>query len=291
MFRRVVICCMSLCLGPALAWAQAPRSGRASPTARDAEVARLQQEVSELRQMLIQAMQVEQQHYDLLLKLLQSSGGARALPALPLPAPNPAAAPREPRGPLTGTVTGSVEVKGASAGQPIYVFVENVRGPAARGHTLEISQKDKQFSPQVSVVPWGTSVYFPNGDRVAHNVFSLSKRSTFDLGILKAGERGSPVVLREPGLVEVFCDIHERMWAAILVLPNSTFAKVAPDGSYRLSNVPVGERVIAVWTAGTDPVKRTLHLDGDAQADFTLTVAPRKGHNNKVGQPYGSYGE
>jgi plastocyanin len=290
MFRRIFIC-LSLGLAPGVALAQAPRP-RASEASRDAELARLQQEVSELRQMLIQAMQVEQQHYDLLLKLLQSGGGARGLPALPAPAAPASAGRREPRAPTSATISGTVEVKGASAGQAVYVFVENVRGPAARGRSLEIAQKDKQFSPQVAVVPWGTSVYFPNGDRVAHNVFSMSKRTTFDLGILKAGERGSPVVMREPGLVEVFCDIHERMWASLLVVPNGMFVKVAPDGKYRLPNVPLGERVIAAWTAGSDPVRRTVQVEEEsAQADFTLSVVGRKSHNNKVGQPYGSYGE
>jgi plastocyanin len=172
------------------------------------------------------------------------------------------------------------------------VFDENLSDPPAKGHSLEIRQKDKQFTPQVAVVPWGASVYFPNADAVAHNVFSPSKRRTFDLGLLKAGERGSPVVMRGPGLVEVFCDIHEKMWASLLVVPNSVYVKVDADGKFRLPGVPVGERVIAAWTAGADPVKQTVMLTGaGAAVNLTLPVSSHRAHNNKSGQPYGSYAE
>jgi plastocyanin len=294
MLLRLSVPCATLLLAqPLVSLAQPPAEGRAAPASTSAEIARLEQEVRDLRQMLIQAIQVEQQHYDLLLKLLQSAPGAATSPGAALPAPGlkTAAAPARPATERTGTIAGTVEIKGTATSQPVYVFVENLRAPAARGRTEQIVQKDKQFSPQISVVPWGTTVYFPNGDRVAHNVFSLSKRSTFDLGILKAGERGTPVVLREPGVVEVYCDIHERMRADVLVVPNGYFVKAGPDGKYRLPNVPTGERVIAAWTAGGEPVKRSVRLDAEGvEANFTLTVSPRS-HNNKLGQPYGSYGE
>ena len=38
------------------------------------------------------------------------------------------------------------------------------RGSPARGHTLEIKQKDKQFWPEVAAVQGGTTVTFPNFD-------------------------------------------------------------------------------------------------------------------------------
>ena len=98
--------------------------------------------------------------------------------------------------------------------------------------------------------------------------------------------------MRVPGLVEVYCDIHDKMWASILVVPNSAFVKVGPDGKFRLPNVPTGERVIAAWTAGADPVKQRVLLDADgATVNLSLPVAPRRQHNNKSGQPYGSYAE
>jgi plastocyanin len=258
-----------------------------------AELAKVREEVRELRQMLIQSMQAEQQRYDLLLRLLQTAGGP--VPALPPPAGKTALAvplPEAAGGPRTGTVAGTVEVKGSTE-QPIYVFVENYRAPVVKGRNVEIVQKDKQFSPQITVVPRGTAVYFPNTDRVAHNVFSLSKRNVFDIGILRAGEKGRAVMMAEPGIVEVFCDIHAKMWAEILVAPSSLYAKVGPDGKFRLPNVPPGERVIAAWTAGGAPVRRTVNVSagGVADARLVLPLSARAAHNNKLGRPYENYNE
>jgi plastocyanin len=293
--RMSMLLALAWLLPGAPAQAQGTRRAPARGSANTSELARVQQEVRDLRQMLIQAMQVEQQHYDLLLKLVQTGNGEGAGPA-PLGAPpsTPGSAPalRDPR-PLarSAMISGTVQLKGIPAGQPVYVYIENLRLPPVHGRTLEIVQKDKQFSPQVTAVQRGTLAYFPNADRLAHNVFSVSKRASFDLGVLKSGERGTPVALGVPGVVEVYCDIHSKMWAEVLVTPNPFFAQVN-DGAFRLADVPTGERVIAVWTAGSEPIRRTIQLNGGgAQVDFAVTATPRKQHNNKIGQAYSSYGE
>jgi plastocyanin len=245
--------------------------------------------------MLIQSMQVEEQRYELLLKLLQSTTGTPppALPGLPArPAAGaPAAAPEGKAGARTGTVTGRVEVTGAPHEQPVYVFVENVRAAPVRGRSAEIVQKGKQFAPQVLAVQRGTQVRFPNADKVAHNVFSLSRNNAFDVGLMNAGNAGNPVVMGEPGVVEIYCDIHAKMWAEVLVTPNGLYTQVDGDGRFRLTAVPAGERVVSVWTAGVAPVKRTVTVGAaPVEVGFSLTVPPRRAHNNKQGQPYGTYG-
>src|SRR6187399_2748945 len=146
------------------------------PPPTGADFARLQKEVAEQRQLIIQMMQVEQQRYDMLLRLKQS-GGSVSPSTLPTPQQPPAAtgggaapattaavtkAPSE-RGGGSGVVTGHVEVRSGSV-KDAYVYVDMAKGSGGRGHTLEIKQKDKQFSPQVAVVQKGTTVSFPNLD-------------------------------------------------------------------------------------------------------------------------------
>jgi plastocyanin len=307
----------ALLLTTAAAWAalSAARPARAQEPARparapaagsvEARLERLERDVRELRQMLIQSMQAEQQRYDLLLKLVQSVTGDAAparLPAAPPGAPGPgpgagaAAAPGRaggedrPAARGAGTITGEVDLKGVPSGQPVFVFVENLSSSAARGRSLEIVQKDKQFSPQVAAVQRGTTVYFPNHDSISHNVFSLAPRNAFDLGLIRAGERGDPVRLAEPGVIEVYCNIHGRMWAEVLVVPNAHYAKVGADGRFTLRSVPAGERVVAVWTAGAEPVRRTVTVSGQgAEVRLSIQARTRRAHNNKFGQPYGHY--
>ena len=260
--------------------------------------------MSEQRQLIIQMMQVEQQRYDMLLRLLQS-GGQLSPSALPTPPAPPAAAVaarrrRRPRrsarrpasgGGGSGVVTGHVQVRSGSL-KDAYVYVDMAKGSGGRGHTLEIRQKDKQFSPQVAVVQNGTSVSFPNMDAVFHSVFSTSGRNSFDLGSYRSGDPARSVTLTTPGVVEVFCNIHAKMNAAILVVPGPLYTKVGSDGSFRLENVPVGARRIVAWTPNAKPVQQKVDVtSGGAQATFTLDLEGSKAHMNKLGQPYGSYKE
>jgi plastocyanin len=294
--------------GIAMAIAIAPLRAFAageSPPPTAAEFARLQKEVAEQRQLLIQMMQVEQQRYDMLLRLLQSGGSVSpsTLPAPPQPptaggggaAPATTAAAIKPPGDRggggSGVVTGHVQVRSGSL-KDAYVYVDMAKGSGGRGHTFEIKQKDKQFSPQVAVVQKGTTVSFPNLDAVFHSVFSTSGRNSFDLGSYRSGDPARSATLTTPGVVEVFCNIHAKMNAAILVVPGPLYTKVAPDGSFRLENVPVGSRRIVAWTPNAKPVQQKVDVtSGGTQTTFTLDLEGTKAHTNKLGQPYGSYKE
>ena len=282
----------------------APVTGRAAPAKASpqdnaAEIARLQAEVREQRQLIMQLVRVEQEHYDLLLKLIQGRASAGDVPApgasVATPAPaapgiapgaSDAAAKRAPR---TGVLRGKVAFPGGTF-KDVYVYVDNVKSPPAHGHTFEIAQRDKQFVPQVAVVQRGTKVVFPNYDSVFHNVFSPTARHPFDLGSYRAGDAAKSVELTAPGVVDVFCNVHSRMHASVLVVPSSLYGRVAPDGSFQLDGVPLGARKIVVWGPRSKPTEQTVEVGaGGADVSFTLEVQPDVPHNNKLGQPYGSY--
>jgi plastocyanin len=293
-------------LAPASGRAAPPRAGKPSPQDTAAELARLEAEVREQRQLIMQLVRVEQEHYDLLLRLIQgrasaadvpppppvASGGvapalvAPAAPAAPLGAADADAAKRAPR---TGAVRGKVSFPGGTF-KDVYVYIENVKAPPAHGHTFEIGQRDKQFVPQVAVVQRGTKVVFPNYDSVFHNVFSPSARHPFDLGSYRAGDAPKAVEMSATGVIDVFCNMHSRMHASVLVVPSPLFGRVAPDGSFQLDGVPVGPRKVVVWGPRSKPAEQTVDVGaGGADVAFTLEVQPEIPHNNKLGQPYGSY--
>ena len=71
---------------------------------------------------------------------------------------------------------------------------------------------------------------FPNNDHTYHNVFSLSKTKTFDLGRYAVG-RSKSVRFDRPGIVRVFCDIHSHMSAFILVFAHRYFSLSDSDGA------------------------------------------------------------
>ena len=90
-----------------------------------------------------------------------------------------------------------------------------------------MNQRDETFVPHVVAITTGTTVDFPNSDRIYHNVFSLSKTTSFDLVRYAAG-RSKSVRFDRPGIVRVFCEIHSHMSAFILVFSHPFFATTAP---------------------------------------------------------------
>jgi plastocyanin len=218
-----------------------------------------------------------------------SAAPLAAAPAGETPAAAPAggkatAAVRE------ATVSGTVRAKDASVGE-LYVYVDGLRGGPAHPPTVEIKQKDRRFSPAVSVVPVNTRVLFPNVDKVFHNVFSVTPGAAFDLGTVKAGEKSSPTLLAKPGHVEVFCNIHSKMRADILVVPNTHWARVRADGTFQLPGVPVGSYRLVLWGPTVKPAAQRIDIagTGTVTASFTAEPAPPARHMNKQGAEYGSY--
>jgi hypothetical protein len=117
----------------------------------------------------------------------------------------------------------------------------------------------------------GTVVDFPNSDRTYHNVFSLSRPRTFDLGRYAAGKSKS-VRFERPGIVRVFCDIHSHMNAFILVFGHPYFATTDAEGRYRIPDVPGGAYTVAIWNEGVVRESRRVSVqDGaDVEVNFTL---------------------
>ncbi|MGV3520720.1 hypothetical protein [Luteitalea sp.] len=112
-----------------------------------------------------------------------------------------------------------------------------------------MDQRNETFVPHVLAIRTGTTVDFPNSDRIYHNVFSLSPTRRFDLGRYAVG-RSKAVRFDRPGVVRVFCDIHSHMSAFILVFSHRYFAVTQPDGTFQLPPVPAGTYMLASWYEG-----------------------------------------
>jgi plastocyanin len=134
-----------------------------------------------------------------------------------------------------------------------------------------MDQRDETFVPHVLAIMAGTVVDFPNSDRTYHNVFSLSKPRTFDLGRYAAGKSKS-VRFERPGIVRVFCDIHSHMNAFILVFGHPYFATTDGDGRYRIPDVPGGTYTVAIWNEGVVRESRRVSVQdaADVEVNFTL---------------------
>jgi plastocyanin len=170
-----------------------------------------------------------------------------------------------------GTVEGRVQETGST--KPVIVYIEEVAGavPVKKGTKQRITQKDEIFNPGVIVVQMGTTVEFPNDDKVYHNVFSMTPGSEFDLGLYASGSSKS-VMFPKPGEIDIYCNIHPKMAAKIKVLQNEHYVMAAKGGAFKLANVPAGKYTLVAWSPEHNPVKREIEVkDGAVQkADFKM---------------------
>lgn len=134
-----------------------------------------------------------------------------------------------------------------------------------------MDQRDEQFVPRVLAVTAGTVIDFPNSDKTFHNVFSLSRLRTFDLGRYPPGRTGA-VRFDRPGIVPISCDIHSHMSGYVLVFSHPFFATTGVTGDYTIANVPAGQYTLRVWSElGQAPPRRVVVPDsGGIEANFTV---------------------
>jgi plastocyanin len=194
--------------------------------------------------------------------------------------------------PAPGEIRGTVTVKGGKTSAGVLVYLEGIAGqpPAPRDHAV-IRQRDKQFDPPVTIVVRGTTVDFPNEDKMFHNVFSVSRSARFDLGLYKSGATRS-VEMKRAGTIDVYCNIHSEMVAKVKVLDNAYYATTDEQGRFRIAGVPAGEVPVVAWLPTGDQATATVTVQSGQVADLQLevtAVAKRDTHTRKDGTPYGRY--
>jgi plastocyanin len=136
-----------------------------------------------------------------------------------------------------------------------------------------ISQKDEQFVPHLVAVTAGSPVSFPNDDPFFHNVFSLSRGASFNLGRYKSGATRSRTFSR-PGIVKVFCELHSHMSAVVRVFDHPWFTIPDDRGSFAIADVPAGEHTVVAWheRIGERRDRVTIRPGQPTEITFTLPV-------------------
>jgi plastocyanin len=189
---------------------------------------------------------------------------------------------------FAGSITGTVKATGLR--NPANVLVYLSKAPAVpvdlSGAKFIMDQRDLTFIPHVLLVPVGSSVGFPNNDKVAHNVFSLSRTKTFNFGSYGPGQ-SKTVLFDKAGVVELRCDVHAEMSAYILVMENPYFALTDNNGHFTIpdrqyleqhgikgvADLPPGNYVVKTWNEKlkTHEAKVEVPKDGEISLQLDLT--------------------
>jgi plastocyanin len=148
----------------------------------------------------------------------------------------------------------------------VWLEAPNLPGETAAGKVV-LDQRNLSFSPHVLAVRVGTTVAFPNSDRVFHNVFSFRDGKRFDLGMYPVGALRH-VTFDKPGLSRIFCNIHPNMAAYVVAVDTPYFAVSDGDGSFTIASVVPRSYTYHAWRAGAAELTGPWSPAGDR----TLTV-------------------
>lgn len=159
----------------------------------------------------------------------------------------------------------------------VVVFIKNAP-PRERVPPMKatIAQKDESFDPRVVAITIGSTVEFPNFDPYFHNVFSLSRAASFDLGRFPRGDSRTRKFTTS-GLVKVYCQIHSHMSASILVFDHDYFQIPDASGAFALDDVPTGTYQISAWheRIGESVREVRVELGQRTRVEFSLPVNDR----------------
>jgi plastocyanin len=188
---------------------------------------------------------------------------------------------------LAGTITGTVKVRGLPSPANVLVYV--AKAPAVNldlsGVKFTMDQRDLTFVPHVLPVLVGSNVQFPNDDKVAHNVFSLSRTKPFNLGSYGPGV-SKTVLFDKAGVVELRCDVHAEMSAYILVMENPYWAVTDEKGQFKipdqaylaqhgikgLKDLPPGTYVVKTWNEKLKTQEATVEVPKDGEVTLHLDL-------------------
>jgi plastocyanin len=174
-------------------------------------------------------------------------------------------------------ISGNIKAQGVRKPDNILVYLTKIPDQKTPpGTEFILDQNNLTFSPHIMVIPAGSTVVFPNNDKVDHNVFSLSRTKNFNFGSYKPGE-SQKVVFEKPGIVELRCDLHSEMISYILVMKNSYFALTDKKGDFILdvTGLASGKYTLKTWHEKLKNSKIAIELP--AALDTKMTINLKRG--------------
>lgn len=152
---------------------------------------------------------------------------------------------------------------------------------APSSEPVTIGQNHLQFSPYVTAIQVGSSVKFPNYDKIEHHVKSFSPAREFEI---KTYDKGTPppVLFDKPGVVVVYCVLHEWMRAYVMVVDTPWFNRTDATGGAQLEGLKPGTWEIKAWHPDfgsiKPPLKQTVQVmeSGMTPVSFNFDLVPKK---------------
>ncbi|MBA6262626.1 MAG: hypothetical protein V7780_02040 [Colwellia sp.] len=124
--------------------------------------------------------------------------------------------------------------------------IEGIKHLPLNTNALLINQKDKKFSPYITVIQKGQPIKFVNQDDITHHIYSVSGENRFEFKIQSGVEQMTePMLVAEE--IAMGCNIHDWMSGYTLVVDTPYYGKTDGSGQLTFTLPNAGEYVITAW--------------------------------------------
>lgn len=176
----------------------------------------------------------------------------------------------------------------------VYLTAADGRVLRAPPVKVPIAMNGKEFRPHIRIVTPGSSVEYPNQDPFSHNIFSTAPGAAFDLGTYPNGVARA-ATFKKTGAFPIYCNIHSRMTAYVVVVPTPYFTQAGADGRWTLDHIPAGKYELHVWHERAPEIVTPLDVPAAGVSNVMTTLDARgfvaTEHKNKFGKEYTSTGK
>ena len=127
----------------------------------------------------------------------------------------------------------------------------------------------ESLGPAVTVAKVGAWLEIWNADSVFHQPFSRSPAAAFEVRSVRPNS-GTAVQLRARGTVQVFCQLHDRESAELLVLESGAWTRPDTTGAFAFRRLKPGHYVVRSWHPRLGEQKVPLEVERSGPVSVEL---------------------
>ena len=111
---------------------------------------------------------------------------------------------------------------------------------------LEVHQKNKQFTPYITVVQKGYELQFVNDDDITHHIYSAAGPKRFSFKLRKDNATKT-MVFDRVGHVSMGCNVHDWMSGHLLIVDTPYFGLTDEKGWVSFESAPDADYSLVIW--------------------------------------------
>ena len=162
------------------------------------------------------------------------------------------------------------------------VWLDGIRSgkPLPLQRRYEATHTRCRVAPRVQAAIVGGTLNIRSVDPVWHRtrILGLTRRDT--LSVVSQSDAGQVVpvegALREPGQLELRCDLHPWTRAWIAVFDHPYFTQTSPSGAFAIDSIPPGSYTLKAWHERTGLVSQIVVIDAGGRTEASVVVRVRR---------------